>query len=56
LHVGELDMLDGTPVLDIKPYTPRFDCFEVERAGWLAHADERRPRADGRFHDGRKDA
>jgi tRNA-Thr(GGU) m(6)t(6)A37 methyltransferase TsaA len=54
LHIGKLDMLDRTPVLDIKPYAPQFDCFEVERIGWLAHADERRPKADGRFHDGRK--
>lgn len=28
------DMLDGTPLLDIKPYIPEFDVFEVEKTGW----------------------
>lgn len=35
LRVGEVDALDGTPVLDIKPYIPRFDCRPEARAGWL---------------------
>ena len=35
LHVGEIDMLDGTPVLDIKPYVPYADAFPNARAGWL---------------------
>lgn len=30
------DMLDGTPVLDIKPYVPRFDVRETDRIGWFA--------------------
>jgi tRNA (adenine37-N6)-methyltransferase len=30
------DMLDGTPLLDIKPYIPEFDIFEVEKTGWYA--------------------
>ncbi len=34
LHVSGLDMLDGTPVLDIKPYTPRDQKSEA-RFGWL---------------------
>ena len=52
LSVGDVDMLDGTPLLDIKPYNPRFDCFEVERAGWLGDAYRRnkdRVVADDRF-------
>ena len=28
------DMLDGTPLLDIKPYIPEFDIFTVEKKGW----------------------
>jgi len=28
------DMLDGTPLLDIKPYIPDFDIFEVTKTGW----------------------
>jgi tRNA-Thr(GGU) m(6)t(6)A37 methyltransferase TsaA len=28
------DMLDGTPLLDIKPYLPDFDVFEVSQIGW----------------------
>ncbi len=30
------DMLDGTPVLDIKPYVPAFDARQTERIGWFA--------------------
>lgn len=30
------DMLDGTPVLDIKPYVPQLDVRETERIGWFA--------------------
>jgi tRNA (Thr-GGU) A37 N-methylase len=30
-----VDIVDGTPLLDIKPYVPEFDIREVERIGWL---------------------
>ncbi len=30
-------MLDGTPLLDIKPYIPEFDVFPVEKTGWYQH-------------------
>ena len=30
------DMLDGTPVLDIKPYVPAFDARRTDRIGWFA--------------------
>ena len=46
------DMLDGTPVLDIKPYVPRFDVRTTERIGWFG------PRLDdlpGKRSDGRMD-
>jgi tRNA-Thr(GGU) m(6)t(6)A37 methyltransferase TsaA len=41
LEVHGLDLLDGTPVLDLKPYVPLFDCVEAERTGWLAGRAER---------------
>lgn len=34
LHVRGIDVLDNTPLLDIKPYTTRFDCIQTERNGW----------------------
>ena len=36
LHVEDLDLLDGTPVLDIKPYVPKLDNRATERIGWFA--------------------
>ncbi len=33
--VEGVDMLNGSPLLDIKPYVPRADCFEGARIGWL---------------------
>jgi tRNA-Thr(GGU) m(6)t(6)A37 methyltransferase TsaA len=36
LHVLNLDMLDGTPVLDIKPYVAPFDSDEETSPGWMA--------------------
>lgn len=35
LHIQNPDMLDGTPVLDIKPYIPYADAFPTARAGWI---------------------
>jgi tRNA-Thr(GGU) m(6)t(6)A37 methyltransferase TsaA len=40
LHVRDVDLLDGTPVLDIKPYVPYADAFPASGSGWLA-ADPR---------------
>lgn len=51
LHVEGVDMLDGTPLLDIKPYVPAFDAFEVERIGWVARAGRSGTVADGRFEN-----
>jgi len=34
LYFRGADMLDGTPLLDIKPYIPDFDHFVVEKTGW----------------------
>jgi len=52
LRVADIDVLDGTPLLDIKPYAPRFDHFEVQRWGWLQATDSERTVADGRFEGG----
>jgi tRNA-Thr(GGU) m(6)t(6)A37 methyltransferase TsaA len=35
LRVRGMDIVDGTPLLDIKPYVPEVDTREVERIGWL---------------------
>ncbi|MGJ7557115.1 TrmO family methyltransferase domain-containing protein [Variovorax sp. RB3P1] len=35
LHFSGNDMMDGTPVLDIKPCVPRFDVRQTERVGWF---------------------
>ena len=35
LHVQDLDIIDGTPLLDIKPYVGEFDAKEVDKIGWL---------------------
>lgn len=34
LHLDGVDILDGTPLLDIKPYSARFDCIQNTRNGW----------------------
>ncbi len=41
LLVGGIDVLDGTPLLDIKPYIPRFDCRPEAGEGWLAGKEAR---------------
>jgi tRNA (Thr-GGU) A37 N-methylase len=51
LEIAGVDLVDGTPVLDVKPYVPRFDVVDAERTGWLEGAAERvhDVRADARF-------
>ncbi|MEE4315038.1 MAG: tRNA (N6-threonylcarbamoyladenosine(37)-N6)-methyltransferase TrmO [Desulfofustis sp.] len=51
LHVRNIDILDGTPLLDIKPYVPKFDRPEAVRSGWLANSSDpvAQKKADGRF-------
>jgi tRNA (Thr-GGU) A37 N-methylase len=36
--VSDLDLLDGTPILDLKPYVPEFDARTDARIGWYATA------------------
>jgi tRNA-Thr(GGU) m(6)t(6)A37 methyltransferase TsaA len=52
LRVAGLDILDGTPLLDIKPYVPEYDAYPAAAAGWLDARRSERQHADGRFHDG----
>ena len=41
LHLKGVDLLDGTPVLDIKPYVPYADSFPEAKAGWIDELDEK---------------
>ena len=41
LIVGGIDVLDKTPLLDIKPYVPLFDCRPEASAGWFSGKEER---------------
>jgi tRNA-Thr(GGU) m(6)t(6)A37 methyltransferase TsaA len=51
LYILDVDILDGTPLLDIKPYVPHFDAVQGEvRIGWLK---ERSFKAQGKKSDGR---
>jgi len=43
LHVRGIDMLDQTPILDIKPYTANVPVEKLRR-GWLAEAEEKKRR------------
>ena len=58
LQVLGVDMLDGTPLLDIKPYVPLFDAPEDVKCGWLdphlekLESSDKPPVADDRFHRG----
>jgi tRNA-Thr(GGU) m(6)t(6)A37 methyltransferase TsaA len=51
MWVQDLDVLDGTPLLDIKPYVPQFDVRRATRIGWFKHSIHRLNRtvADERF-------
>jgi tRNA (Thr-GGU) A37 N-methylase len=49
LHVAEIDILDGTPLLDIKPYVPDYDNYPVTSCGWVDTVPEIPVVADARF-------
>jgi tRNA-Thr(GGU) m(6)t(6)A37 methyltransferase TsaA len=51
LHIEDVDVLDGTPLLDLKPYVPAFDGAADVRVGWFEGRLDALPsaRADGRF-------
>jgi tRNA-Thr(GGU) m(6)t(6)A37 methyltransferase TsaA len=48
LHVEDVDILDGTPLLDIKPYVGRFDRIADTRDGWQEQVDETTAQVRGR--------
>jgi tRNA-Thr(GGU) m(6)t(6)A37 methyltransferase TsaA len=50
LRVAEVDILDDTPLLDIKPYVPEFDAHPSAKAGWFEECGVDCRVADGRFH------
>lgn len=47
LHVLGIDALDGTPLLDIKPYSRRIDCVADTRNGWQDEVDDQSAMALG---------
>ena len=51
LQVKDLDIVDGTPLLDIKPYVPEFDIRDAKKKGWLEKNVSKlsTSRDDGRF-------
>ena len=51
VYIKDVDIVDGTPLLDIKPYVPEFDLREVNRIGWLEKNIHKLPssRDNGRF-------
>ena len=51
LRVKNIDVLDGTPLLDIKPYVPGFDIRKVHRIGWMEKKIKNldKTQDDGRF-------
>ncbi len=53
LHIQDVDILDETPVLDIKPFVPEFDMRQIEKIGWLEKNVHKlsESKDDGRFQD-----
>jgi tRNA-Thr(GGU) m(6)t(6)A37 methyltransferase TsaA len=51
LHIEDVDIVDGTPLLDIKPFVPKFDAVKMGRIGWLSKRSGKadKVKADGRF-------
>jgi tRNA-Thr(GGU) m(6)t(6)A37 methyltransferase TsaA len=48
--IEDVDILDGTPLLDLKPHVPEFDHRDEVRLGWLEGVRQREVDADDRFH------
>ena len=51
VHVEGADVLNGTPLLDIKPFVPQFESVQDVRIGWLEQVKDkiRSQKSDGRF-------
>ncbi|MBN1420616.1 MAG: tRNA (N6-threonylcarbamoyladenosine(37)-N6)-methyltransferase TrmO [Planctomycetes bacterium] len=48
LFLEDVDVLDGTPLLDVKPFVPRFDSPEGASGGWVDRTDPESARRRGR--------
>jgi len=54
LHLAEIDVLDQTPLLDIKPFVPNFDHRDNAKVGWMESSfndTDHRKVSDGRFQE-----
>jgi tRNA (Thr-GGU) A37 N-methylase len=51
LYIQDVDILDGTPLLDIKPFVPKFDCRRTKKIGWFSDKISKLKETtdDGRF-------
>jgi tRNA-Thr(GGU) m(6)t(6)A37 methyltransferase TsaA len=51
IYIENVDIVDGTPLLDIKPYVPEFDLQKVKKIGWLSQKVKKvhKFKSDGRF-------
>ena len=51
LHIQNVDVVDNTPLLDVKPYVPEFDVHRVEKIGWIGEKSKKIEDTvdDGRF-------
>lgn len=47
LYIRDVDMIDGTPLLDIKPYVPELETEDEIRIGWLKGKAEKPRHSDG---------
>ena len=56
LKIENVDIIDGTPLLDIKPYVPKFDAQTEVKTGWLAEVEEQagQVKSDNRFNSSKK--
>ena len=53
LHIQNVDVVEGTPLLDIKPYVPAFDVHPADKIGWIEDRTTKvmEARDDGRFQN-----
>jgi tRNA (adenine37-N6)-methyltransferase len=51
LQIEDIDILDGTPLIDVKPYVPKFDCRKTNKIGWFSDKIDKlaATKDDGRF-------
>ena len=55
MYIQDVDMLDGTPLLDVKPFIPEVDNRDTARIGWLENRAHRmsETKSDGRIDSAR---